>query len=95
MFDVVGDKKNYHNIQYNTKKKELDKVSKIVQKAENTGYHINKEKVILENKKFVLSKSQFGKKASKHMKDYGLDIKSEQERDKFKYIIYDIVNNHE
>ncbi|MDO5017825.1 MAG: hypothetical protein Q4E02_00840 [Lagierella massiliensis] len=43
MFDVVGDKKNYHNIQYNTNKKELDKVSKIVQKAENTGYNISKE----------------------------------------------------
>ncbi|MDO5017822.1 MAG: hypothetical protein Q4E02_00825 [Lagierella massiliensis] len=47
MFDVVGDKKNYQisNIQYNTKKKELNKISKIVQKAENTGYNINKNVV--------------------------------------------------
>lgn len=43
----------------------------------------------------VLGRKQFGKKASKHCKDWGLDPKKEEDRERLKGIIADIIDNSE
>lgn len=45
--------------------------------------------------KLILKDSQFGKKARKHMFEYGLDPSSEEDREVFKNIIYDICENRD
>lgn len=43
---------------------------------------------------FKIQNTQFGKKASKHMKEYGLDVKNTSDRIIFEEKIQDIVKNH-
>jgi len=61
---------------------DFDKNGKIEKRKENT----NKKLVSVDSK-------QFGKKASKHMSDYGLDVSNENDREKFQEIIFNIVDN--
>ncbi|MDD4368551.1 MAG: hypothetical protein PHP39_06380 [Oscillospiraceae bacterium] len=42
---------------------------------------------------FSISDRQFGKKAGKHMQDYGLNASDESDRKKFEGIIHEIANN--
>lgn len=62
---------------------------------------IGKDEKVKERKKlsqkgnFSIDAKQFGKKAGKHMKDYGLDVSSEEERQAFISIINKIVENHD
>ena len=43
----------------------------------------------------MITDEQFGKKAGKHMQDFGLDAGKAENREKFKSIIYDIVTNRD
>ena len=101
MFKTVGDKKNYQisKIKYLNIIEEIKKISKKINKKtkrfNEKWYNISDDINELKKKAFILSDSQFGKKASKHMKDYNLDVKSKEDRKTFKKMIYDIVNNHE
>ncbi|MDO5036944.1 MAG: hypothetical protein Q4E37_01420 [Tissierellia bacterium] len=47
------------------------------------------------DKNFKIKDSQFGKKAKKHMKDFGLNIKKSSDRSIFERKIHDIVDNHD
>ena len=42
----------------------------------------------------IITDKQFGKKAGKHAKDYGLEPDNVKDREKFRNIIDDIVTNH-
>lgn len=46
-------------------------------------------------KNFKIKESQFGKKAKKHMKDFGLDVKKSSDRIIFERKIRNIVDNHD
>ncbi|MDR2168405.1 MAG: hypothetical protein LBE35_11250 [Clostridiales bacterium] len=41
-----------------------------------------------------MNPKQFGKKVGKHAQDYGLDPSSENDREKMREIITDIIDNH-
>ena len=46
-------------------------------------------------KKIVVNDEQFGKKAGKHCRDYGLDPSKKEDRDKLLFIINDIIDNYD
>ncbi|UHR03309.1 hypothetical protein LV469_03175 [Peptoniphilus sp. GNH] len=58
-------------------------------------YKIEKRKDFSNKHKFKINNKQFGKKSSKHMRDYELDASLESDRKKFVDIINNIVENND
>lgn len=65
-----------------------------VERMQVSGYRPVKIPKMLDTS-IMITDEQFGKKAGKHMQDFGLDAGKAEDREKFKSIIYDIVTNRD